>query len=82
MPRQSENRKREIRVLYDDPIVFGHAQEPVEEPPTPSGNSAGPAVFLIAGSILALLSLWWLAPDWLSTILKNFTKQILRSAGQ
>jgi hypothetical protein len=81
-PRQSENMKKEIRVLYDDPIVFGHAPEPTEEPPAISGNTAGPPVLLIVGSVLVLLSLWWLAPDWLAAVLKNLIRQIFHSAGQ
>ena len=81
-PRQSENMKKEIRVLYDDPIVFGHVPEPTEEPPAISGNTAGPPVLLIVGSVVVLLSLWWLAPDWLAATLKNLIRQIFHSAGQ
>ena len=82
LPRQSENMKKEIRVLYDDPIVFGHVPEPAEEQPVTSDTSASPMVFLIIGSLLVLLCLWWLAPDWLAATLKNLIRQIFHSAGQ
>jgi len=74
--------KKEIHVLYDDPIVFGHAPEPAEEPPATSGNNAGTLIFLIGGSIVALLCLWWLAPEWLAATWKNLIKQIFHLAGQ
>ena len=81
LPRQSANMKKEIRVLYDDPIVFGHAPEPAEEPPATSENGGDPLVCLIAGSVLVLLCLGWLAPDWLGNIWNNLITQIFHSAG-
>ena len=79
---QPENAKKEIRVLYEDPIMFGQVPESVEESPTPPDNSSGTPVFLIGGSMVALLCLWWLAPEWLGGVWKNFLNQILHLAGQ
>jgi hypothetical protein len=81
LPRQSENMKKEIHVLYDDPIIIRPDTNPTEESPAPADNSASPMVFLIVGSIVVLLCLWWLAPDWLAATLKNLIRQIFHSAG-
>ena len=82
LPRQSENMKKEIHVLYDDPIVIQPETNPTEESPAPSDNKAGPLAFLIVGSLVVLLCVWWLAPDWLTATLKNLVQQIFHSAGQ
>jgi hypothetical protein len=82
LPRESENMKREIHVLYDDPILISHESEPVQESPEPADDNTGPRIFLIGGSILALLCLWWLAPEWLATTWNNLIQQIFHFAGQ
>lgn len=74
--------KKKIHVLYDDPIVFGHVSEPEQQPPATSDGNAGPLVLLIGGSIVALLCLWWLAPEWLAAAWKNLINQMFRLAGQ
>ena len=80
LPRKSEN--KEIHVLYDDPILISREPEPIEESPEPADDNAGPRIFLIGGSILALLCFWWLAPEWLATTWKNLIQQIFHFAGQ
>jgi hypothetical protein len=82
LPRQSENMKKEIHVLYDDPIVIQPDTNPAEDSPSPSDSNAGPLVFLIVGSLVALVLLWRLAPEWLPTTVKNLVQQIFHSAGQ
>lgn len=59
MPRQSENTKKEIRVLYDDPIVFGNVPEPADESPPPEprsflGDFFANAIWVIPGLLLLL----------------------------
>jgi hypothetical protein len=81
LPRMSANMKKEIRVLYDDPILISHEPEPVQESPKPADDNPGPLIFLIGGSILALLCLWWLAPEWLAITWKNLIHQIFHFAG-
>ena len=67
LPRQSEKMKKEIRVLYDDPIIISHEPPPADELPAQPENNASSLTFLIGGSIVALCCLWWLAPEWLGT---------------
>lgn len=81
MPRQSENMKKEIHVLYDDPIIFGKVPEPAEEPPMPPANSAGTTALFFGALIVVLLCLWWLAPDWLVATGKNLVSQIFHFVG-
>jgi hypothetical protein len=73
--------KKEIRVLYDDPIVIQPDTRPADESTEPAGTSANPLGFLIAGSIAVVLCLWWLAPDWLSAIWKNLINQMFHGPG-
>jgi hypothetical protein len=79
LPRKTEN--KEVHVLYEDPILINREPEPVEEPPEPADNNGGPAAVLIGGSILALLCLWLLAPEWLGATIGNFIKQTLHLVG-
>ena len=81
LSRQSENMKKEIHVLYDDPILISREPEPIEESPEPADDNGGPAPLLIGGSILALLCLWWLAPAWIGTTIGNLVRQTLHLVG-
>jgi len=76
MPRESENSKKEIRVFYEDPVVFGKMPEPAEEIPPPAENSLTPMFALIGGFLVALLCLWWFAPEWLAATWKNLVTQV------
>jgi hypothetical protein len=69
---------KEFRFLYEDPIIIPHNQEPVEKFPLPQDNNDWSGFVLIGGSILVLLGLWWLAPEWLGAI----WRQILSLVGQ
>jgi hypothetical protein len=82
MPRESENTKKEIRVFYEDPVVFGKVPEPAEETPTPPANSAGTPMVLIGGLLVALLCLWWFAPEWLAATWKHLVTQIFHFVGR
>ena len=75
-------KSKELRVLYDDPIIIPHDPEPSERTPLPADNSDWTGLVLIGGSIVVLLCLWWLAPDWMDTVWKNLIRQIFHFAGQ
>jgi hypothetical protein len=81
MPRQSENTKKEIRVLYDDPIIFGKVPEPAEEPSIPPANSASTPALFVGALLVALLCAWWLAPEWMAATWKNLITQIFHLVG-
>jgi hypothetical protein len=81
MPRQSENMKKEIHVLYDDPIIFGKVPDPREESAPPPSISPGTPILLIGGLLVGLLCLWWFAPEWLAAAWKNLIAQIIHFVG-
>lgn len=81
-PRRPDKSAKELRVLYDNPIIIPQDPEPSDESPLPADNNAGPGFILIGGSVLALLCLWWLAPQWLDATWKNLIRQILHFVGQ
>lgn len=79
--RKPENAKKEIRVLYEDPMVFGQVPEPADESAEPADDNHGRLIFLIGGSLAVLLCLWWFAPEWLAVTWKNLITQIFRFGG-
>lgn len=69
---------RDIRYLYEDPIIIPHDPEPSDESPPPTDSNALPVFLLVGGSIIALLCAWHLAPD----LLERFIKQIIHPSGK
>lgn len=81
-PRRTDKSAKELRVLYDNPIIIPQDPEPSDDSPLPADNNTGPGFILIGGSILALLCLWWLAPQWLDATWKSLIRQIIHFVGQ
>ena len=52
-----------IRTLYGDPIIIPHDPEHLEETPRPSESSSWPLFLLVGGTIVAVLCIWWFAPE-------------------
>jgi hypothetical protein len=82
----SENPKKEIRVLYEDPIIFGKVPEPVEnDAPPDDENIWGDVLVKAVGIILGLFLLRWAiggllgghAPDldYINNLIRNFLPQ-------
>ncbi len=80
--RQSENPKKEIRVLYKDPIFFGEVPKPAEESTKPADDNNALVRILIGGSLVAMMCLWWFAPDWLLAAWQKLVTQIFQFAEQ
>jgi hypothetical protein len=79
--RRPDKNSKEFRALYDDPIIIPHDAEPSEQTPLPADDNSWPGILLIGGVIVVLLCLWWLAPEWLGTTVKNIIRQVLHLAG-
>jgi len=79
---QPNKKSKALRVLYDDPIIIPHDPQPADETPPPAANGDWTGLVLIGGSIVVLLCLWWLAPEWMETVWKNLIQRIFHFAGQ
>jgi hypothetical protein len=82
LPRQSENMRKKIHALYDDPIVIQPDTRPADESTEPADAGTNSLGFLLVGSIILVLCAWWLAPDWIGNIWKNLITQIFHSVRQ
>jgi len=80
--RRPDKSAKQLQVLNEDPIFIPQDPESADESPLPADSNAGPGFVLIGGTILALLCLWWLAPEWLATTWNNLIHQIRHSVGQ
>jgi hypothetical protein len=80
--RRPDRSAKELRALYDDPIIIPHDAEASEQTSPPAENNSWPGMVLIGGAIVTLFCLWWLAPDWMIATWKFLIKQVFQFAGQ
>jgi hypothetical protein len=84
--QKPENPKKEIRVLYEDPVIFGNVPEPEEVDTSP--EDANPWGGILVKSVLIILALFLLrwaiggllgghAPDldYINNLFRQFTGQ-------
>lgn len=77
-PPPPEQRAKNVRILYEEPIIIPQDAEHLEESPLPEENPSWPMVILIGGLIVALACGWWFAPATMDALWTNLIRRIFQ----